>query len=62
MTCIAPISINNTTAIRLAPTRTPFRYFNVTARAGDNAGLKNWAAMTRPALEHHLEMAQNLNK
>lgn len=31
-------------------------------KGGDNAGLKNWAAMTRPALEHHLEMAQNLNK
>ena len=31
-------------------------------KGGDNPGLKNWAAMTRPALEHHLEMAQNLNK
>jgi putative membrane protein len=31
-------------------------------KGGDNPGLKNWAAMTSPALEHHLEMAQNLNK
>jgi len=29
---------------------------------GDNAELKTWAATTRPALEHHLMMAQDLNK
>jgi putative membrane protein len=29
---------------------------------GDNAGLKAWAATTRPALEHHLQMAKDLNK
>jgi putative membrane protein len=29
---------------------------------GDDAGLKVWAANTRPALEHHLMMAQDLNK
>src|ERR1700712_5489224 len=29
---------------------------------GDNADLKTWAAATRPALEHHLMMAQDLNK
>lgn len=29
---------------------------------GADAGLKSWAARTVPALEHHLEMAQNLNK
>ncbi len=29
---------------------------------GDNADLKAWAASTRPALEHHLEMAKDLNK
>jgi putative membrane protein len=29
---------------------------------GDNADLKSWAAKTRPALEHHLMMAQNLGK
>jgi putative membrane protein len=29
---------------------------------GDNADLKAWAANTRPALEHHLKMAQDLNK
>ncbi|MBB3233769.1 DUF4142 domain-containing protein [Phyllobacterium endophyticum] len=29
---------------------------------GENADLKAWAAKTRPALEHHLHMAQELNK
>ncbi|EJT00978.1 DUF4142 domain-containing protein [Rhizobium sp. CCGE 510] len=29
---------------------------------GDNPELKAWAASTRPALEHHLEMARELNK
>lgn len=29
---------------------------------GDNADLKAWAASTRPALEHHLMMATDLNK
>lgn len=30
--------------------------------SGDNADLKAWAASTRPALEHHLQMATDLNK
>ncbi len=29
---------------------------------GDNADLKTWASTTEPALEHHLKMAQDLNK
>ncbi len=29
---------------------------------GENADLKAWAAKTRPALEHHLMMAKDLNK
>jgi len=29
---------------------------------GDNADLKAWAASTLPALEHHLQMAEALNK
>lgn len=29
---------------------------------GDNPELKAWAAATRPALEHHLQMAEELNK
>ncbi|MGK6315705.1 DUF4142 domain-containing protein [Neorhizobium sp. DT-125] len=29
---------------------------------GENAELKAWAATTRPALEHHLQMAEDLNK
>jgi len=32
------------------------------AKGGDNADLKNWAGKTLPALKHHLEMAENLNK
>jgi putative membrane protein len=32
------------------------------AKGGDNADLKNWAGTTLPALKHHLEMAQNLDK
>jgi len=31
-------------------------------KGGDDAGLKQWAATTAPALERHLQMAQNLNK
>jgi putative membrane protein len=31
-------------------------------KSGEDAGLKEWAAKTTPALEHHLQMAQNLNK
>ncbi len=32
------------------------------AKGGDNADLKTWAATTRPTLEHHLQMAEDLNK
>jgi putative membrane protein len=32
------------------------------AKGGDNAALKDWAAKTLPGLQHHLEMAQNLQK
>lgn len=32
------------------------------AKGGDNAGLKDWASKTLPALQHHLEMAQALDK
>jgi len=32
------------------------------AQGGADAGLKQWAATTAPALERHLQMAQNLNK
>jgi putative membrane protein len=32
------------------------------AKGGDDAKLKDWAGKTLPALQHHLEMAQNLNK
>jgi putative membrane protein len=29
---------------------------------GENGDLKAWAAKTRPALEHHLMMAKDMNK
>jgi putative membrane protein len=32
------------------------------AKGGDNSDLKAWAAKTQPALEHHLKMAQDLDK
>jgi putative membrane protein len=31
-------------------------------KSGEDAGLKDWAAKTEPALEQHLEMAQNRQK
>lgn len=36
--------------------------FDRYARGGENAELKAWAGKTLPALRHHLEMAQNLEK
>jgi putative membrane protein len=32
------------------------------AKGGDNAKLKDWAQKTLPTLQHHLEMADMLNK
>ena len=32
------------------------------AKGGDSESLKSWAAKTLPALQHHLDMAQSLNK
>jgi putative membrane protein len=32
------------------------------AKGGENPKLKDWAGKTLPALQHHLEMAQNLGK
>jgi putative membrane protein len=32
------------------------------AKGGDNAKLKDWAGKTLPALQHHLEMAQDMEK
>lgn len=32
------------------------------AKSGDNAELKSWADKTLPALQHHLEQAENLTK
>jgi len=36
--------------------------FDRYAKGGDNPELKDWAGKTLPTLQHHLEMAQNLNK
>ncbi len=32
------------------------------SKSGDNPKLKDWAGKTLPTLQHHLEMAQSLNK
>jgi putative membrane protein len=32
------------------------------AKGGENSKLKDWAAKTLPALQHHLEMAEAMNK
>jgi putative membrane protein len=32
------------------------------AKGGNDAKLKDWAGKTLPALEHHLKMAQEMNK
>jgi putative membrane protein len=32
------------------------------AKGGEDPKLKDWAGKTLPALQHHLEMAQNLGK
>jgi len=32
------------------------------SKSGDNARLKDWAGKTLPTLQHHLEMAENLDK
>ncbi|MGJ5207579.1 DUF4142 domain-containing protein [Bradyrhizobium sp. HKCCYLR20261] len=32
------------------------------AKGGENPALKDWAGKTLPALQHHLDMAQNLDK
>ena len=32
------------------------------AKGGDNPKLKDWAGKTLPTLQHHLEMAQDLDK
>jgi len=32
------------------------------SKSGDNAKLKDWAGKTLPTLQHHLEMAQSLDK
>jgi putative membrane protein len=36
--------------------------FDRYAKSGDDPKLKDWAGKTLPALQHHLEMAQDLNK
>jgi putative membrane protein len=32
------------------------------AKSGDSLKLKDWAGKTLPALQHHLDMAKDMNK
>ena len=32
------------------------------AKGGENSKLKDWAGKTLPALQHHLDMAQTMDK
>jgi len=32
------------------------------SKSGENASLKDWAGKTLPALRHHLDIAQDLDK
>ena len=36
--------------------------FDRYAKGGDNAKLKDWAGKTLPHLQHHLEIAQTMDK
>ncbi|MDR9771718.1 DUF4142 domain-containing protein [Rhizobium hidalgonense] len=51
-------STSNIIRTRKPPMKTP----SISSSAMANPELKAWAASTRPALEHHLEMAKELNK
>jgi putative membrane protein len=42
--------------------KTAVSLFQRYAKGGDNAQLKAWAGQTLPTLQHHLDMANNLNK
>jgi putative membrane protein len=42
--------------------KTDVSLFERYAKGGENAGLKSWAAQTLPTLQHHLQMAQELDK
>ena len=41
---------------------TPIDLFERYAKGGENPKLKDWAGKTLPALQHHLKMAQALDK
>lgn len=50
------------TSMQVSAHKDAVSLFERYAKSGENAELKNWAAKTLPALQHHLEMAQNMNK
>jgi putative membrane protein len=49
-------------SIQVAAHKDAVSLFERYAKGGDNADLKDWAGKTLPALKHHLDMAQSLNK
>jgi putative membrane protein len=49
-------------SIQLSAHKDAVDLFERYAKGGDNQQIKDWAGRTLPALKHHLEMAQALNK
>jgi putative membrane protein len=49
-------------SIQVSAHKSAVSLFQRYADGGDDAKLKAWAAKTLPALQHHLEMAEALNK
>ena len=42
--------------------KTAVSFFERYGKGGDNEKLKSWATETLPTLQHHLDMANDLNK
>jgi putative membrane protein len=58
-----PKSYQGKTSMRELPiTKDAVSLFERYAGGGDDPKLKDWAGKTLPALKHHLEMAQALDK
>ena len=49
-------------AMQISAHKDAVSLFERYAKGGDNAGLKDWAGKTLPALQHHLDMAEKLDK
>jgi len=54
--------IGNGSLLQVSAHKDAVSLFERYGKVGDNAKLKDWASKTLPALKHHLEMAQALNK